>query len=129
MLSHFPSLMFKYGWKTKRCQMIVWKDSAKGVIRYLLTTGTSTQISAFFLVYPPSLLTIPAILALIFLAYLIASIRLTLTFFSSLPPPTENIKSISFLFNLLIFNQLINTLSHPSSFVLALNSAILSVGA
>ena len=55
--------------------------------------------------------------------------RFTLTLFSLLPPPTDKINIVSLWFNLLPISQVSNTISHPSSLVLAVNSETLSVGA
>ena len=79
--------------------------------------------------YPPSLPTIPVTLTPNSFASLTASIRFLLTLSTSLPPPTDKINKQSFEFNLLTLYQPENTVSHPSSLVLAVNSAILSVGA
>ena len=57
-----------------------------------------------------------------------AWIRFLLIFFFLLPPPTDKTKIKSLGFNLLIFNHSAKTVSHPSSLVLAVNSATLSVG-
>jgi hypothetical protein len=57
-----------------------------------------THASAAFAVYPPSLPTIPVIEAPVSRANFKAWIKLTLIFFSALPPPTENTSMQSFLF-------------------------------
>lgn len=54
-------------------------------------------------------------------------IRLILTFFLKLPPPTENTNKRSFLLILLTSKYLLNTVSQPSSLVLAVISETLSV--
>jgi len=54
--------------------------------------------------------------------------RLTLTFFSWLPPPTDNTKTPSLELRLLPFNQAAKELSQPSSLIRAVNSETLSVG-
>ena len=69
------------------------------------------------------------ILAPIDLAKSMLSIKLTLTFLSLFPPPTEKIKIQSCFLSLLTFNHSAKTFSQPSSFVLAVNSDTLSVGA
>ena len=54
-------------------------------------------------------------------------IRLILTFFLKLPPPTEKTNKRSFLPILLTSKYLLNTVSQPSSFVLAVISETFSV--
>ena len=61
--------------------------------------------------------------------YFMALIKLTLIFFSSFPPPTEKINNRSFLLSLLILSHSEKISENPSSFVLAVNSETLSVGA
>ncbi len=51
---------------------------------------------------------------------------LTLAF--KFPPPTEKVKTQSFLFNFEIFNHSTKEVAHPSSFVRAVSSDTLSVG-
>ena len=90
--------------------------------------GITITSFPFCFVKPPSLPTIPKIFEFIFFAYLIASTKFKLTFFSKLPPPTERIKIPSFLFNLLTRNHSEKELFHPSSLIRAENSETLSVG-
>jgi hypothetical protein len=63
------------------------------------------------------------------LAYCNARTRLGLTFFSRLPPPTEEMKSASLGLSGLVSNQSTKTLSQLSSLVRAVSSETLSVGA
>ena len=72
---------------------------------------------------------IPQIFEPTLTAYLTAFTRLGLIFFSKFPPPTEKIKIKSFLLSLLVFNHSEKIVSQPSSFVLAVSSDTLSVGA
>ena len=58
-----------------------------------------------------------------------ARIRLTLTLRSASPPPTEKTKIASLLEMRLTSSQPVKTVSHPSSFVRAVNSETLSTGA
>src|SRR5271165_293972 len=58
-----------------------------------------------------------------------AATRFGDTFFSRLPPPTERMKRQSRLLSLPVRSHSTNTLAHPSSFVRAVSSETLSVGA
>ena len=61
------------------------------------------------------------------LAYLIASMILTLTFFI-FPPPTDKIKRASFEEQFEAFNHDTKELFHPLSLIRAVNSETLSTG-
>src|SRR5689334_12226050 len=87
--SHFMADRCSLGWLTRRCQSTAQKPSVWGVIRSGDITGTSTQTWATCFVYPPSLPTIPKIFAPTFWATSRARTKLTDTFFSLFPPPTE----------------------------------------
>ena len=58
-----------------------------------------------------------------------AATRFGETFFSRLPPPTERMNRQSLLFSLLVRSHSTKTLAQPSSFVRAVSSETLSVGA
>src|SRR5690348_12896269 len=94
-----------------------------------LMVGISTQASATLAVYPPSRPTMPRILAFLDLAKSRAATRLGLTFFSRLPPPTDNTRTPSRDCSRLVRSQLSNIVGQPSSLVRAVNSDTLSVGA
>jgi len=122
-LSDFHARMGDYQMPDDTLNASVW-----GVMVSGFTTGITTHASATLAVYPPSLPTIPNILALTLWAYSSALTRFTLTFFSWLPPPTDKTKTPSLALRLLPFNQAANDDSHPSSFIRAVSSETLSVG-
>src|SRR5690348_13772568 len=86
--------------------------------------GITTHASASCAVYPPSRPTIPRTLAPVLCAKRIASTRLTLTRFCSLPPPTEKISNASRGPSRLTFNQPAYDESHPSSLIRAVSSGV-----
>ena len=59
----------------------------------------------------------------------IALTRFGLTFFSRFPPPTEKMSNPSFALMRLPLSHSLKTVAQPSSFVRAVNSETLSVGA
>ena len=71
----------------------------------------------------------PVIFAPTVFAKFKALTKLGLIFFSKFPPPTEKIKTTSFELSLLNLSHGSKIVGQPSSFVLAVNSETLSVGA
>jgi hypothetical protein len=80
-------------------------------------------------VYPPSRPTIPRIALPRSFASCSALTKFGLTFFSTLPPPTDNTRIASFALSRLPLSHSTKTDGHPSSFVRAVSSDTLSVGA
>ena len=99
------------------------------MIILLSTSGIKIEILDSLYAYPSFLPTIEKIFAFLNFAYLIAEIKFSLTFFFLLPPPTEKIKIASLFFRFDILSHSTNTLFQPLSFVRAVNSETLSVGA
>ncbi len=87
-LSHFVDERWSFGWLTSRCQTTAAKPSVCGVTRSAATVGMRTQASDACFVKPPSRPTMPNTFAPTSRASSRDRTRLTLTFFSRLPPPT-----------------------------------------
>ncbi len=126
--SHFPGAVTSAGCETRRCQTIAWNSSTWGVRR---SGGASTtmQTSAAAAVAPSARPTIPKTPAPTSRASSIARTRFTETLWARFPPPTENTSNASLDESRDVRSHASKLVSHPSSFVLAVISATLSVGA
>src|SRR5438477_4500674 len=129
MLSHFVSATLRVGCEIHKCQTTAWNASVCGVMFAGLTVGMTIVMSAICAVYPPSRPTIPRIALPRSFASFSALTKFGLTFFSRLPPPTENTRIASFPLSRLPLSHSAKTEGHPSSLVRAVNSETLSVGA
>ena len=117
------------GWLTRRCQTTAHSPSVWGVIRSGETVGITTQAAAAALVAPPSLPTMPNTAAPTSPASSSARTRLGDTFFSRLPPPTENTSTASRAPSRDTLSHSEKLVSQPSSLTRAVSSETLSVGA
>src|SRR5436189_3472431 len=129
MLSHFASATLRVGCEIHKCQTTAWNASVCGVMFASLTVGMTIATSATCAVYPPSRPTIPRIALPLSFASCSALTKFGLTFFSRLPPPTDNTRTASFALSRLPLSHSAKTDGHPSSLVRAVSSETLSVGA
>src|SRR6266702_931521 len=119
---HFVAVCCSAGCDTRQCQTTAWKASVCGVTRLASTVGTTMTQSPTARVYPPSRPTTPNTFRPRCFASLRAATMFGLTFFSRLPPPTENTNTASLADARLVRSQAANTVSQPSSLVRAVSS-------
>src|SRR6188474_800385 len=129
MLSHFVSPILRVGCEIHKCHTTAWNASVCGVMFAGLTVGMTIAMSATCAVYPPSRPRIPRIALPRSFASRSALTKFGLTFFSRLPPPTDNTRIASFPLSRLPLSHSAKTEGHPSSLVRAVSSETLSVGA
>src|SRR5580704_17276717 len=124
--SHLVPWRCSCGWLTSRCHMTAQSPSVCGVTRSGATVGITTQLSETWCVNPPSRPTMPKTCAPADVAVSRALTMLTDTFFSTLPPPTENTRTASLELIREPSSQPEKQLSQPSSLARAVSSDTLS---
>ena len=93
--SHFVAARCNSGWLTSRCHSTAHRPSVCGVMRSGASAGITMHSSATSRVKPPFRPTIPKMCAPACAAVSSARTIFTDTFFSRLPPPTENTRTPS----------------------------------
>src|SRR5580704_6304399 len=127
--SHLVATRCNSGWLTSKCQSTAHRPSVCGVIRSGASAGITMHSSAIWRVNPPLRPTMPKMCAPASDAVSSARTIFTDTFFSRLPPPTENTSTPSRAPMREPLSQAAKHVSQPSSLARAVSSETLSVGA